>query len=450
MAKQRISVIGVGYVGLSTAIVFASKGYSVIASDKDPNKVGKIQSGIPPFIEPGLQELLRKSLKNRNFKCLLDQTETAVLESDMTFIIVGTPSRPDGSVEQKSLESAVAEIGSTLRKKERYHLVVVRSTVTPGTTRKVVKPILEETSGKQVGVEFGLCMNPEFLREGTALHDTQHPDRIVIGEYDKKSGDILESFYQEFFAKNTTPIIRTNLTTAEMIKYANNAFLAAKISYINTIANICEKTPGTDVTTVAKGMGLDKRISPHFLKSGLGYGGSCLPKDIKALIAFSHGLGYKPALLDAVRHVNQAQPYKAIELCKTLLHNLENKNISILGIAFKPNTDDMREAVSIPIINQLLRESANVTVYDPAAIPNAKLIFKNKIKYATSAIACIKNADCCIIVTEWDEFKKLKPEDFKRQMKQPILIDGRRIYNPETLRERLKFAAIGIGQQDYC
>jgi UDPglucose 6-dehydrogenase len=445
MAKQRISAIGVGYVGLSTALSYASKGHSVTASDKDLERVKKIQSGIPPFHEPGLQELLALNLQNGTFKCIFNQTEKAVLESDLTFITVGTPTRPDGSIELNFLKSAAAEIGSALHNKKTYHLIIIRSTVTPGTTRNVVKPILEETSKKKSGIDFGLCMNPEFLREGTALHDTLSPDRIIIGEHDKKSGDALETLYQEFFAENTPPIIRTNLSTAEMIKHANNAFLATKISYINTIANICEKTPGIDVTTVAEGIALDKRIGPLFLNAGLGYGGSCLPKDVKALITLSKNLGYKPALLKSVEEVNKNQPYRAVELCKRLLTNLDNKNIALLGLAFKPHTDDMREAVSVPIINQLLKEKAKVTAYDPAATPNAKLIFKNKIKYATSAIACIKNADCCIVITEWDEFKELQPEDFKKQMKRPILIDGRRIYNPETYGTKLKFAAVGIG-----
>jgi len=241
------------------------------------------------------------------------------------------------------------------------------------------------------------------------------------------------------------PLERTNLPTAELIKYANNAFLATKISFVNTIANICEKTPGADVTVVAKGIGLDKRIGPLFLNAGLGYGGSCFPKDVKALIAYSKKLGYRPELLEAVENINETQPHKAVQLCKSFLGDLKGKRICILGLSFKPNTDDMREARSISLINRLLKEGANIAAYDPVAIPNAKSIFKNKIKYASSAIECLKNAECCILVTEWDEFKKLKPEDFTHTMRQPILIDGRRIYNPELFRQKLKFSAIGLG-----
>ncbi|MDI6811870.1 MAG: nucleotide sugar dehydrogenase, partial [archaeon] len=270
--------------------------------------------GIPPFHEPGLKESLQKAVKDGHLRCVLDREE-AILNTDITFIAVGTPSKPNGSIDLQYIRKSANEIGEALKKKKAYHLVVVKSTVVPGTTENVIKPAIENRSNKQCGTNIGLCMNPEFLREGSALHDTLHLDRIIIGEYDKKSGDVLEALYQEFCGEEMPPLIRTNIPTAELIKYANNAFLATKISFINQIANICEKIPGADVTTVAKGIGLDKRIGPLFLNAGLGYGGSCLPKDVKALIAFSKGLGYNPALLNAAEEVNKVQPYKAIELC---------------------------------------------------------------------------------------------------------------------------------------
>jgi len=443
-----ISVVGMGYVGLSTAVTFAKKGYHVIASTHDSDKVAMINEGTAPFYEPELHEALKEVVKKKMLRVTLD-TEEAILSTDITFITVGTPSKPDGSIDLQYIENSVYEIGEALRKKETYHLIVVKSTVLPGTTEKIVKPIIEKRSGKNCGVEFGLCMNPEFLREGSTLQDTLNPDRVVIGEYDKKSGDILESLYRNFHAERVPPVIRTNLATAELIKYASNAFLASKISFINFIASICQKIQGADVKTVAEGMGLDKRIGPLFLSAGLGYGGSCFPKDVKALIAHSKSLGCDPSLLEAVEKINESQPYKAIELCKTFLGDLKDKKIAILGLAFKPNTDDMREARSIPIINQLLKEGAKITVYDPAAIENAKSIFKNKIVYASSAIKCIKGADCCILVTEWEEFKKLKPEDFTENMKQPILVDGRRIYNIEEFSKKIKFAAIGLGRKHH-
>jgi len=438
--------MGIGYVGLCTAVGFASKGYKVITSTRDAKKEAKINKGIPPFYEPNLQKLLEKAIQDGYIKCLLNQPDEAIINTDITFNTVGTPSNPDGSIDLQHIERSTQEIGEALGKKAMYHVVVVKSTVVPGTTQNIVKPILERQSRKQCGSDFGLCMNPEFLREGSALEDTLNPDRIVIGEHDRRSGDTLESLYRDFYGEKTPPMMRTNLPTAELIKYANNAFLATKISFINAIANLCEKIPSADVTIVAKGIGLDKRIGPLFLNAGLGYGGSCFPKDVKALIAFTKSLNYSPKLLEAVENINKTQPLKAVQLCKDLLGDLKNKHVAILGLSFKPNTDDIREARSIPIINQILKEGANITAYDPAAIPNAKVILADKIEYAPSAIECLKNADCCILVTEWEEFKKLTPEDFSQHMHQPILIDGRRIFDPEKFGQRLEFAAIGLGK----
>ena len=445
MIQKRISIVGTGYVGLCTAIGFATKGYKTITSTHNPEKATSINKGTPPFYEPKLQESLQKVVSNGYLNCTLD-SEEAILNTDITFIATATPSQPNGSINLQHIKNSTREIAEALNKKDTYHLVVIKSTVIPGTTLNIVNPILEKHSNKQCGIHFGLCMNPEFLREGSALHDTLYPDRIIIGEHDQKSGDTLENIYRDFYGNKTPPTIRTNLPTAELIKYANNAFLATKISFINTIANICEKIPRIDVATVAKGIGLDKRISPQFLHAGLGYGGSCLPKDVKALIAFSNQLGYTPTMLQAVQEVNENQAKHAVEKAKEKLLKLKGKRIAILGLAFKPNTDDMREARSITIIKQLLTEGANITAYDPAAIPNAKSIFGNKIKYASSAIECLKNADCCIIVTEWEEFKKLEPEDFTKNMRQPVLIDGRRIYDPKQFSQKLKFTAIGVGQ----
>jgi UDPglucose 6-dehydrogenase len=379
---------------------------------------------------------------------LVNQTEKVVLESDLTFNAVGTPSKPDGSIDLRFIETSTRDIGQALGEKGGYHDVVVKSTVVPGTTQDFVKPILERESGRKCGFNFGLCMNPEFLRQGSAFEDTLHADRIVIGEYDVRSGDVLDNLYRDFYGKDLPPTIRTTLSTAELIKYASNSLLATKISFINTMANLCEKIPGADVNVVAKGMGLDKRIGPLFLNAGLGYGGSCFPKDVKALIACSKNLGYPLKLLEEVENVNKTQPLKAIELCRELLgSDLQGKNVAILGLAFKPNTDDMREARVIPIVNQLKREGANIIAYDPVAMPAAKAIFKDDIEYARSSLECLKNADCCIIVTEWDEFKGLKPDDFIKNMKQPILIDGRRIYDPAEFGRRMRFRAVGLGRR---
>jgi len=445
MAKRpRISVMGIGYVGLCTAVGFASKKYRVLASTHDAEKAKKINKGVPPFYEPNLQKLLKETIESGYLKCLLNQQENTVLETDITFNAVGTPSKPDGSIDLQHIKNSTQEIGKAILKKDAYHVVAVKSTVVPGTTQNIVKPILEKVSKKQCGSDFGLCMTPEFLREGSALKDTFNPDRIIIGEHDKTSGDKLENLYRSFYSPKMPPVVRTNLPTAELIKYASNAFLATKISFINTMANICEKTPGADIKTVAKGIGLDKRIGPLFLNAGLGYGGSCFPKDVKAMIAYSRNTGFRPELLEAVEEVNETQPRKAAELCKRILGDLKNKKIAILGLSFKPHTDDIREARSIPLINQLLKEGALVTAYDPVAIPATKTILKTRIEYASSAVECLRNADCCIVVTEWDEFKSLKPEDFTKNMRQPVLIDGRRIYAVEKFSPKLKFAAIGL------
>jgi UDPglucose 6-dehydrogenase len=445
LKKPLVSVIGVGYVGLCTAVGFASKGYIVTASTHNSKRAANISRAIPPFYEPGLQKLLKDTIQNGSLTCLVNQTEKAVRETDITFNAVGTPSKPDGSIDLQFIKNSTNEIGEALKQKSTYHIVVIKSTVVPGTTQNLVKPILEKESKKKCGLDFGLCMNPEFLRQGSAFEDTLHTDRIVIGEYDKKSGDTLDSLYRDFYGKSIPPTIRTTLSTAELIKYASNSLLATKISFINMIANICEKIPGADVKTVATAMGLDKRIGPLFLNAGLGYGGSCFPKDVKALIAYSKSLNYIPTLLEEVENINNTQPIKVIQFCKEQLGDLKDKNIAILGLAFKPNTDDMREARVIPIINQLTKEGSNVIAYDPAAVPTAKKIFKKGVQYVNSAINCLKNADCCILVTEWNEFKNLTPEDFTKNMKNPIVIDGRRIYNPEEFCKKLTFRAIGIG-----
>jgi UDPglucose 6-dehydrogenase len=434
-----------GYVGLCTAVAFASRGYTVVASEADPEKASMISRGAPPFYEPGLDEMLVEVLRSGRFRCTTS-TEKAVLDTDVTFITVGTPSKPDGSVDLSYVESSAEEIGRALSSKGSYHLVVVKSTVIPGTTENVVKPILERSSRKRCGVDFGLCVNPEFLREGSALYDTFNPDRIVIGECDERSGDVLESLYKEFYAEKMPPLLRTSPVNAELIKYANNAFLAMKVSFINTIANICERIPGADVTVVAKGIGLDKRIGSLFLNAGLGYGGSCLPKDLRALIQHSRSLGYEPKLLEAVKEVNDGQPRRAIELCKELVGELRGRRVAVLGLAFKPNTDDMRDAVSIKIVKRLLEEGARVVVYDPRAVENAKKVFGSSVEYATSVEECLRGSECAIVVTEWEEFRRLKPEDFLRLMKEPVVVDGRRIYDAELFSSRLRFAAVGLGR----
>lgn len=442
---HRISFVGMGYVGLCTAVCFANKGFKTIVSTKNPEKAEMVNRGKPPFYEPQLEELLKKVIRNRNLKVFVGRKE-AVLKTDISFITVGTPPNPDGSVNLRFIEETSKEIGEALKKKEDSHLIVVKSTVPPGTTEKLVKANIEKQSGKTCGKHFLLCFNPEFLSEGKAIYDTLYPDYIVVGEYSKKSGDILKEVYKQFHGKNNPAIMRTNLPTAELIKYANNTFLATKISFINTFANICERTPGVDIKKIAEAIGKDHRINPYFLNAGLGWGGSCFPKDLKALIAHSKQIGYRPTLVEAAHEANQDQIRFTLEKAKKEHKTLKGKKIAILGLAFKPNTDDMRAARSIEIIDQLLEEGAEITAYDPVAMPNAKKILKEKIDYASSSTECLRDTDCAILVTEWEEFQKLKPEDFTRNMQKPILIDGRRIYNPAKFSKKLRYITIGLGE----
>jgi len=437
-----ISIIGAGYIGLCTGVCLAHKDYPVIISEIDEEKINLINMGGAPFFEPKLEEMLRRVIEKNKLKAVND-TVKAVLDTEMTFICVGTPSQSNGKIDLTFVENAAIDIGEALSKKESYHLVIVKSTVLPGTTEQVVKSALEKTSKKQTGNEFGLVMNPEFLREGNAIFDTMNPDRIIIGEYDKKSGDCLEDFYRNFH-KQVPPIVRMNLNTAELVKYSNNSFLAMKISFINEIANICEKIHNTNIDLISKSIGLDERIASKFLEAGPGWGGSCFPKDLKALITFSNSVKHDPILLKAITELNDNQAAHVASIVMEELNTIEDKNIAILGLAFKPNTDDVRESPAFKIMNNLLSQKAKLTVYDPKAMKNTKKNYGDRIRYAENAIECITDADCCILITHWSEFLDLEPETFKTWMKVPIVIDTRRLYDAEHYRKKIKYRAIGI------
>jgi nucleotide sugar dehydrogenase len=439
-----ISVFGLGPVGLVTAVCFARKGHQVIGIDPDLDRLEKIRRAEPPFFEPKLKEYLTEAVTNGAFSVADEPSANA--RSNLAFITVGTPSREDGSIDLTYVKNAAKAIGQSLRQTTHYQLVVVKSTVTPGTARTLIKPILENESRKTAGKDFGLCSNPEFLREGNAVHDAELPDRIVIGSEDPEAVARLENFYKEFHGHSMPPVVRTTYENAELIKYANNAFLATKVSFINTIANIAERIPNADVQTIARGIGLDERIGSRFLNAGLGWGGSCFPKDLNALVSLSKTLGYSAELIEAAISTNQKQEQRAIQLAKQALGSLEGKRLAILGLAFKPETDDMREAVSIPLVQGLLAEGANVTAYDPAAMQNARRIFQDTITYAEDPYDCINQADCSIIVTEWDDFKTISPNEFAKRMRSPVVIDGRRIYNRDKFIEAgIQFSAIGLG-----
>ena len=446
LLSNRVLILGLGYVGLTTGLGLASRGIRVTGVEIDERKLAEIKNGRVPFHEPQASQLLRELLDSGFF-----EARSSVVPADISFITVGTPSRKDGSMDLIYVESAAKAMGAFLRKHGSYHLIVVKSTVLPGTTEGVIKPIIESESGKKVGRDFGLAMNPEFLREGSALRDMYEPDRLVIGEHDNRSGDILASLYGEFYASNSPPVLRTNIVNAEFIKYASNAFLALKISYINTIANIAQRVQGADVETIARGIGLDQRISGKFLNAGLGYGGSCFPKDVRALIAFSKSVGYDPLLLEGTERINLAQAQSAIDLASQLLgDNLSGRVVTMLGLSFKPGTDDIREAVSARMLRSLLERGATVRAYDPAAAGNMSRVFPEdeRMIYAISALDALKGSDCCFLVTEWDEFKKLEPDVFLGLMRTPVLIDGRRLYDAEAYSKKIRFAAIGLGPSE--
>lgn len=401
---MRVSIVGAGYVGLVAAACLAKLGHKITLVDIDEERLKRISHGESPIHEPELPEILRQ----------VDIETTSnyqrIADSEVVFICVGTPSKNDGSMSLKYVEEASREIAKVLKMKRDYCVVALKSTVVPGTTESSVIPILE-ASGKRVGEDFGVCMDPEFLREGKAIYYYMNPDRIIIGEYDKKSGDVLFELYKGINA----PIMRTDLRTAEMIKLASNAFIATKISFINEIGNICKQLD-IDVYAVAKGMGFDERIGNKFLNAGVGFGGSCLPKDLRAIAAKAREVGYKPMILEGVINLNDEQGMRMIELLRKHV-SPKGASIGILGLAFKPGTDDVRECRAIKIVETLLKQEANLKAYDPVATENFRKMFP-QIEY-TSPEEVLK-CDAILIVTEWEEFEHL---DYRGK----IVIDGRRI-----------------------
>ena len=440
---MKIGVIGLGFVGLTLAVALAYKKYNVIGVDIDEKKIEFIRSGKSPFYEEGLNELLPKVINNK----LVVTTDYEMLrETDVVFIAVSTPPNPNGSQNQSYIIDAVKKLGRVWRDSKEYKVMVVKSTVIPGTTRKLAN-ILSKESRLKIGIDLGIAMNPEFLREGKALYDTFYPSRVVIGCIDDKTCKYIENLWKEFYKKigKIPPILTMSLEEAELVKYASNSFLAMRISFANTIANICEKTPNCDVMNVLEAVGLDPRIGKQYLRPGLGYGGSCLPKDVKALIYYSRSIGYEPTLLEAVDKVNEQQPYKAIEYLLKEYGDLRGKTIAILGLAFKPGTDDIRESIAIKIIKKLLQLGAKIKAHDPMAIENTRKILRNKIIYCKDPLETIKDTDAVIIVTDWNVYRNIKLDTIKQLMKNPLIIDGRRIYyNLKIFQRDIKFYAIGI------
>lgn len=406
---MKISIIGTGYIGSVTGACFAEMGHQIIFVGRDTKKLDLIKLGKSPIFEPGLDQLL---LKNQEKITTTTDIAEAVSMSELTFICVGTPPQKDGSSDLSQIDAVSHSIGKALRSDTKYHIIVTKSTVLPGTIENLIIPILEKESGKKAFIDFGIASNPEFLKEGTAIEDFFKTDRVVIGAKDQKSRDILENLYKPL----NVPIFTTTLRTSEMIKFASNAFLATKISFANEIGNLCKEL-GIDSYSVFEGVGLDTRINPKFFRSGIGFGGSCFPKDVCALIAHAKTKGVTTKVLDSVMEINDDQPKRMIALLKKHI-NLRNRTIGVLGLAFKPDTDDIREARAIPIINMLLTEGARVKVYDPVAMDNFRQQFPDLI-YASSATE-ILTSDAVLIVTEWKEFEDL---DYHGK----IVIDGRRV-----------------------
>jgi len=418
---MRISVIGAGYVGLVTAAALASTGHDVIVIDTDETKVSMVNRKKSPIFEEGLDDMLSNCIESNRLRATGDYEE--IMATDITLICVGTPSNPDGSMNLSYIEESARDIGKMLGAKSERHTVVVRSTVVPGTTKGIIIPALEQYSRKTAHVDFDVAVNPEFLQEGKALHGFFNPDRIIIGEEEQRAGDTVEKLYEGISA----PVIRMGITTAEMIKFTSNAFLATKISFINDIGNICRRL-GIDVYDVVKGVGVDYRIGEHFLSAGIGFGGSCLPKDVKALVHSSRHLGYQPRLLESVLEVNENQILNMFQMVEEKLGNLKGKTICVLGLAFKPNTDDVRNAPALEVIRLLMEKGASVKAYDPLAMPNAKSVLSEKVKYCNNAKEAVSNCDCVLVITEWDEFKDESLYHGK------VVFDGRRIIDPGEAR----------------
>ena len=414
---MRLSIIGTGYVGLVTGACFAKLGHSVICVDIDPDKVQKINKSISPIYEQGLTSLLATYKNNIT---ATNDTNSAIMNTDITFLCVGTPSMKNGSIDLSYLKEATKQIATILKNKKTWHLIVIKSTVLPGTTQQIVLPLLEQYSGKKTGTDFGLAMNPEFLKEGVAIQDFLQPDRIVFGFYDERSRTTLQELYNNF----TCPLVETSLSAAEMIKYASNTFLATKISFINEIGNLCKKL-SIDTYEVATGMGLDSRIGRPFLDSGIGWGGSCFPKDVDALIAWAKEIKEPTRIIERVKEVNTDQPLRLVTILQKHIPHLGGKTIGILGLAFKPDTDDIRDSRAIPIVKELLRNGAHIKAYDPQAMDNFKTLFPT-IEYCMSATDVL-SSDAVLIITKWDVFKTL---DYRGK----IVIDGRRLNEAKTAK----------------
>ncbi|MFW6121733.1 MAG: UDP-glucose dehydrogenase family protein [Petrotogales bacterium] len=437
--SKKIAVIGTGYVGLVTGTALADFGNKVVCVDIDDHKIDMLKHGQIPLYEPGLKELIDKNVRQDRLSFTTD-IDKAIKENEVVFIGVGTPPKENGEADLSYVESVVDSISKNLN---GYKVIVTKSTVPVG-SNKWIKQTIKEKSGKNNN-DFDVVSNPEFLREGRAVHDVFHPDRVVVGYETEKAKEVVHDIYEALYLIET-PFLFCNFEAAELIKYASNAFLATKITFINQIANLCE-TVGADVHKVAKGMGMDGRISPKFLHPGPGYGGSCFPKDTRALVDIGNKYNVNMSLVKEVIQSNENQKVRMVEKLEKLLKgNLKNKKIGILGLAFKAETDDMRESSSIVIINELIKRKAKVSAHDPQAIENAKEIFKDKIEYTDNEYKTMNDADAIMILTEWNQYRSLDLEMAKKLMKGNIILDTRNLIDLEKAK-KMGFVCEGVGRK---
>jgi UDPglucose 6-dehydrogenase len=420
---MKIAVVGTGYVGLVAGACFAENGNDVICVDKDPAKVRVLQRGKVPIYEPGLEELVRRNRteKRLTFTTALDR---AVRQSQILFIAVGTPTGEDGSADLQHVMAVARNIGRAMN---GYKVIVNKSTVPVGTAAQVREVLRRETTHP-----FSVVSNPEFLKQGAAIDDFLKPDRVVIGAEDPRGAELMSELYSPF-TRTGAPIMLMDCASAELCKYAANAMLATRISFMNEVSNVCEAV-GANVDQVRRAVASDRRIGPSFLFPGVGYGGSCFPKDVKAMIQFSGARDYQFKILHAVEHVNESQKLRLLDRLKKHFGSLKGKRIAVWGLAFKPRTDDMREAPAVPLINGLLAAGAEVQAYDPEALTVARSIFGKQITYADNSYAALTGADALTLVTEWSEFREPDFARMKKVMRGAVIFDGRNIYNPDQIR----------------
>ena len=436
----RVTIIGLGFVGLTLTSFLSSKKIKVIGIDSNQKKIDKLGKGCTDFFEPDLEKFLKKGEKFQEFTTNIN---SRTLNSDFIFITVGTPLDKKNKINLESVKLVTKKISRNLNKNSKKTNIILKSTVIPDTAIKIIKQILEK-DGNVEGKDYEIISNPEFLREGSAMHDTIKPHVIVIGGRNQESRKNILKFYKSIYPKNQQ-YFETNNTTAEMIKYANNAFLATKISFINALANICQNIPDTNVDDIAKVMGMDPRISSSFLKAGPGYGGSCFPKDVQALISYSKSVGYNPKLLEAVQENNQKQVLSISKILEKELGNLKSKKIGIFGLSFKENTDDIRESVSIRLIKHLLKQKCIIFAHDPKAIDNTIEIFADKITYCKKFDDVFRLSDCAVLMTPWENYKKITSKQIKK-LKKKLFIDTRRILKIDD--KEIIFISLGVGENE--